>query len=54
MTDRGPVNRCSVKGCVFVGHWPQGEQCPEHRRNPLTDGNPTRKPTLEESWIDQQ
>jgi hypothetical protein len=48
--NRGPVNRCAVRGCVFVGYWPEGELCPEHRRNPLTDGAPTRRPDLAETW----
>lgn len=30
MTDR-PISRCAVKGCPFIGHWPEGERCPQHR-----------------------
>ncbi len=25
------VNRCPVKGCPVVGHWPAGTRCPMHR-----------------------
>lgn len=50
MTDRGPVNRCGVRGCVFIGHWLEGQMCPEHRNNPLTDKTIGRPPTLVESW----
>lgn len=50
--NRGPANKCAVKACPYVGYWPEGELCAEHRRNPLTDGAPTRKPTLAESWAD--
>lgn len=29
MTHRD-VNRCAVKGCPVVGHWPPGTRCPMH------------------------
>ena len=50
MTDRGPVNRCGVKGCVFIGRWAAGAMCPEHRNNPLTDKTHQRNPTLIEAF----
>lgn len=31
--NRGPVNRCAVRGCVFVGYWPEGGTCREHTVN---------------------
>lgn len=48
--NRVPVNRCAVRGCVFVGHWPEGGCCPEHRHNPLTDRPTGRTPTMAEVW----
>jgi hypothetical protein len=30
MTTRGPVNRCAIKGCPVIGHWPEGACCPMH------------------------
>jgi hypothetical protein len=44
------VNRCGVKGCVFIGHWAAGAMCPEHRNNPLTDKTHQRNPTLIEAF----
>ena len=41
--NRGPVNRCAVKGCVFVGYWPEGGTCREHSVNPLTDRPAARR-----------
>jgi hypothetical protein len=38
MTDRGPVNRCSVAGCIVIGHWPEDGTCPVH-------ADPFRQPT---------
>jgi len=52
LRDERPINKCAVKGCPFLGRWDAGDLCPEHRTNPLTDGAPTRKPTLAESWAD--
>ena len=46
--NRGPVNRCAVKGCVFVGYWPEGGTCREHTVNPLTDRPDARKPSVAE------
>jgi hypothetical protein len=45
--NRGPVHRCAVRGCVFIGHWAEGGLCPSHR-----DGyhEPARPPSLAESW----
>lgn len=31
---RHPVNRCAVKGCPMVGHWPHDHMCPMHRNDP--------------------
>jgi hypothetical protein len=31
MRDTRPVNRCSVKTCIHVGHWPPGGKCPMHQ-----------------------
>jgi len=50
--NRGPANKCAVKACPYVGYWPEGGTCREHTVNPLTDGAPTRKPTLAESRAD--
>jgi hypothetical protein len=50
MTDRGPVNRCSVAGCIVIGYWPEGGTCREHTVNPLTDRPGARLPTLAETW----
>lgn len=47
--DQLPVNRCAVRGCPFIGHWPEGECCPEHRL-PHTDKPTGRAPTLAEAW----
>lgn len=45
MTDRGPVVRCVIPGCPFVGYFtPYADRCPEHRQQT------TRKPTLTEAW----
>lgn len=30
MTTRPPVNRCAVRGCPVLGHWPAGHTCPMH------------------------
>ena len=30
MRDTRPVNRCTFKGCIHVGHWPEGGKCPMH------------------------
>lgn len=49
MSDRGPVNRCGVKACAYVGHWPEGGCCPYHAL-PHTDKPIGRAPTLDESW----
>lgn len=35
--NRGPVNKCSVKGCVWIGHWPAGGTCPQHREDDRID-----------------
>ena len=48
--NRGPVSKCAVKGCPFVGYWPEGGTCREHSVNPLTDRPDARPPTLAESW----
>lgn len=32
MRDR-PVNRCAFRGCAYVGHWAEGERCPQHRHS---------------------
>ena len=47
--NRGPVSKCAVKGCPFVGYWPEGQCCPHHRL-PHTDKPDARPPTLAESW----
>lgn len=31
LRDELPVNRCAVKGCAFIGRWPEGGLCPSHR-----------------------
>ncbi len=32
MTDRGPVTRCPIPGCIAVGHWTNhADLCPTHR-----------------------
>ncbi len=32
MTDRGPVTRCRIQGCVVVGHFSAySDLCPVHR-----------------------
>ena len=41
MTDRGPVNRCSVAGCIVIGHWPEDGTCPVH-------ADPFRQPDQED------
>ena len=34
MTDRGPVTRCSVRGCIVVGFFGAfGGRCPQHRED---------------------
>lgn len=47
--DRGPVTRCRIKGCAFVGFFSGYDLlCPEHR-NDDTARHP-RPPTLAEAW----
>ena len=48
--NRGPVNRCAVRGCVFVGYRPAGGTCREQTVNPLTDRPDARRPSLAEQW----
>ncbi len=50
LRDEHPVNRCAVRGCVFVGYWPAGGTCREHTVNPLTDRPGARRPSLAEQW----
>ena len=45
MPEERDINRCAVKGCPVIGHWPQGGTCPMHR-----DEEPARMPTLAELW----
>ena len=34
MTDRGPVSRCVVRACPFVGHFAAYDgRCPQHRED---------------------
>ncbi len=44
MSDR-PVNRCPVRGCPVLGHWPEGGYCPMHREE---EYRTARLPTLAE------
>ena len=38
MTDRGPVTRCSVRGCPFVGFFAAySGRCPSHREDHRLD-----------------
>ncbi len=40
MTDRGPVTRCRIQGCVVLGHFSAyGDLCPTHR-DPFTVPEP--------------
>lgn len=49
--NRGPVTRCTYRGCVVLGHFSAYDgRCPMHRAPEFA---PPRKPTLEESWNDQ-
>lgn len=43
--NRGPINRCAVRGCPVVGHWPEGARCPMHAQ-----AAPPRPPSLAEQW----
>ena len=48
MTDRGPVTRCRIKGCVVVGHFAAyDDRCPMHRG---LEWDTPRKPNLTEQW----
>lgn len=38
--NRRPVNRCAVKGCPVIGHWPHGDMCPMHASDPDHDRTP--------------
>lgn len=43
MPDRGPVARCTVRACPFVGHFAAYEGlCPEHRGEMLADARRRR------------
>ena len=44
LRDETPIHRCSVPACPFIGRWPEGGRCPEHRVDP------PRQPTLIEQW----
>lgn len=47
MPDRGPVVRCRIKGCAYVGHFSgYDDRCPSHR----DDIYAPRIPTLHEAW----
>ncbi len=50
LRDEQPVRRCAVRGCPYLGRWPEGGVCREHRDNPLTDNPSGRTPTLLEAW----
>ena len=50
LRDELPIHRCAVKGCAFIGRWPEGGLCPDHRLNPLTDRPVGRAATLAEAW----
>ncbi len=50
--NRSTPVRCTYRGCPVIGHFAAYEgRCPMHRTPEFA---PPRKPTLEESWIDQQ
>ena len=41
MTDRGPVTRCRIRGCVVVGHFAGYDgRCPMHRGPDFDDPIP--------------
>ena len=49
MTDRGPVTRCSVRGCVFFGHYAGYDgRCPAHRGSEWDDAHP---PDIATAWV---
>ena len=48
LRDERPVHKCAVRACPFLGRWDEGELCPEHRRNPLTDDVAARRPDTAE------
>lgn len=38
MSDRGPVTRCRIRGCPFLGHFAAyGGRCPMHREDDRID-----------------
>lgn len=45
--NRREVNRCTVRGCPVIGHWPQGAMCPMHAAD-AEDYYPPRRPSAEE------